>query len=83
MFQDRLNEVIEDCTKALDLNGRYVKAVVRRSKAYEKLNDLDKALEDLAFATFIETSSNTEILTDFERIGHILGMFTLIVFYSV
>ncbi|KAH7951045.1 hypothetical protein HPB52_004523 [Rhipicephalus sanguineus] len=39
--------VIADCTKAIDLNFQYVKALHRRAKAYEVVNELDKCLEDI------------------------------------
>ncbi|GMH32878.1 hypothetical protein BSKO_00712 [Bryopsis sp. KO-2023] len=40
------SEAIQDCTRALEVNGNYVKALMRRSSAYEKLDELEKALED-------------------------------------
>jgi len=37
---------VRDSTKAIDLNPPYVKALLRRAKLYEELEQLDKALED-------------------------------------
>ncbi|XP_022908822.1 tetratricopeptide repeat protein 1-like [Onthophagus taurus] len=37
---------IEDCTKAITLNGNYLKAYVRRAKLYEGKDKLDESLED-------------------------------------
>ncbi|KAI7841133.1 hypothetical protein COHA_005103 [Chlorella ohadii] len=35
-----------DCSAAVDLHPRYAKALLRRSTAYEKLDDLERALAD-------------------------------------
>ncbi|XP_076179884.1 tetratricopeptide repeat domain 1 [Ptiloglossa arizonensis] len=37
---------ISDCTKAIELNPSYVKALVRRAQLYEETEKLDEALED-------------------------------------
>lgn len=37
---------MKDCTKAVDLNPVYFKALLRRAKLYEELDQLDKALAD-------------------------------------
>jgi Tfp pilus assembly protein PilF len=37
---------LKDCTKALELNPTYFKALMRRAKLYEELDQLDKALAD-------------------------------------
>ncbi|XP_013421248.1 tetratricopeptide repeat protein 1-like [Lingula anatina] len=39
-------KAIEDCTKALELNPNYLKALLRRAEMYEKTEKLDEALED-------------------------------------
>ena len=40
------NEAAKDCSAAIDLDGSYLKAWHRRSKAYEGLDDMDHALKD-------------------------------------
>jgi len=40
-------DVIEDCTDALENDPRYVKALLRRAQAHEKLDDFDSALADV------------------------------------
>lgn len=35
-----------DCTAALDFDAVYIKALLRRSSAYEQLDDLERALGD-------------------------------------
>lgn len=46
--------VVDDCTAALELNPRYVKALLRRAQANEKLEKYDVALE--GNYTFVSTS---------------------------
>lgn len=45
-FQERKESALKDCTKAIELNPVYVKALLRRAKLYEELDQLDKALAD-------------------------------------
>ena len=37
---------VRDCTAALDVDPGYVKALMRRSAAYEAMDDLERALAD-------------------------------------
>lgn len=37
---------MKDCTKAVDLNPVYVKALLRRARLHEEFDQLDKALAD-------------------------------------
>jgi len=46
IFQERHETAIEDCTKALELNPVYLKALLRRAELYEKTDKLDEALAD-------------------------------------
>lgn len=43
---DLKNSAIDDCTKALEFNPTYVKALIRRAKLYEDKDKLDESLED-------------------------------------
>lgn len=43
----KYNETVKECTKALDLNPSYVKALVRRGEALEKLERYDEAIADM------------------------------------
>ncbi|XP_055903443.1 tetratricopeptide repeat protein 1 [Eupeodes corollae] len=43
---DSKNAAIDDCTKALELNPDYVRALLRRAKLFEDTGKLDEALED-------------------------------------
>lgn len=43
---DRKKDALDDCTKAIELNDKYVKAYLRRSKLYEETEKLDESLAD-------------------------------------
>ena len=45
-FQDLTESAIEDCSKAIELDPTYVRALLRRAQLYEKKEKLDEALED-------------------------------------
>lgn len=42
----RKASAIDDCTKAIELNEKYVRAYLRRAKLYEETDKLDECLED-------------------------------------
>lgn len=46
MALHRAPEAIEDCSAAIKLDPQYVKAMVRRAQAYEKVEKLPEALAD-------------------------------------
>nr|CAB3465701.1 unnamed protein product [Digitaria exilis] len=41
------DETIKECTKALELNPSYLKALIRRAEAHEKLEHYEEAIADL------------------------------------
>ncbi|OEL36756.1 Tetratricopeptide repeat protein 1 [Dichanthelium oligosanthes] len=41
------DETIKECTKALELNPSYLKALLRRAEAHEKLEHYDEAISDM------------------------------------
>ncbi|KAG9346755.1 hypothetical protein JZ751_007072 [Albula glossodonta] len=43
---DKKEKAIADCTKAIELNPNYIRAILRRAELYEKTDKLDEALED-------------------------------------
>ena len=45
-MQGKYPESIADCTKAVELNPNYLKALYRRAELYEKTDKLDEALSD-------------------------------------
>lgn len=46
LYMNELDEGIHDCTKALEINPNYLKAILRRAQLYEKMEKLDEALTD-------------------------------------
>ncbi|XP_063269204.1 tetratricopeptide repeat protein 1 [Prinia subflava] len=46
MKQDKTEAALSDCTKAVELDPHYVRALLRRAELYEKTEKLDEALED-------------------------------------
>ncbi|KAF5177200.1 Tetratricopeptide repeat protein [Thalictrum thalictroides] len=45
--QNKYEEAIKECTKALELNAKNVRALIRRGEAHEKLEHFDKAIADM------------------------------------
>ncbi|EPQ10387.1 Tetratricopeptide repeat protein 1 [Myotis brandtii] len=46
MKQDKKEMAISDCSKAIQLNPSYIRALLRRAELYESTDKLDEALED-------------------------------------
>lgn len=67
------DQVKEDCTFALKLNEKYVKAFLRRSRAAEKSGDLVLALEDVTSACILERFQVQSSLVNADRILKALG----------
>ncbi|XP_075549784.1 translocase of outer membrane 70 [Dermacentor variabilis] len=65
--------VIADCTKAIDLNFQYVKALHRRAKAYEVVDELDKCLEDITAVCILEGFQNQNSLLVTDRVLKKIG----------
>lgn len=65
--------VRDDCTKALELNSKYVKALHRRARAYEHLNDFSSSLEDVTATCILESFQNNSTLAFADRILKQMG----------
>ncbi|XP_011062092.1 PREDICTED: uncharacterized protein LOC105150602 [Acromyrmex echinatior] len=61
-LQKRYNSAKADCTKALELNPKYTKALLRRAFILEQLGDLETALKDITTACIHENFSNHAFL---------------------
>lgn len=48
-------EVVQDCSQAVELNPRYVKALFRRAKALEKLDNKKECLEGEILFSLLKT----------------------------
>lgn len=67
------SSVKDDCSSALDLNPRYVKALHRRARAYEHLKELENCLEDITATCILEGFQNRNALHLADRILKELG----------
>lgn len=67
--------VKSDCTNALQLNTRYIKALYRRAKAHENTNDLTASLEDITATCILEGFQNNSTLLFADRVLKELGEF--------
>lgn len=66
--------VRDDCTKALELNARYIKALHRRARANECLNEFFASLEDITATCILECFQNNSSLTFADRILKHIGI---------
>ncbi|ORX70789.1 TPR-like protein [Linderina pennispora] len=62
------DKVIEDCTRALELEPRYVKALMRRAQAYENIDRFRDSLYDFTTACILEDFKNNLASTSAERV---------------
>ncbi|UJR21224.1 hypothetical protein I4U23_024320 [Adineta vaga] len=49
------DKVIEDCSKAIELNAKYIKCIQRRARAAETIENFELALEDYSTVCFIDS----------------------------
>ncbi|KAL5022635.1 hypothetical protein ScPMuIL_001790 [Solemya velum] len=65
--------VVEDCTQALELDSRYVKALSRRARVCEQLGELAQSLEDVTALCILEGFQNPQTLLMADRVLKDLG----------
>ncbi|XLR19731.1 hypothetical protein HN51_066469 [Arachis hypogaea] len=56
--QEKYDNTVKECTKALDLNPVYIKALVRRGEAHEKLEHFEEAIADMKKILEIDPSND-------------------------
>ena len=61
--KEKWKDVVQDCTEAVKLDERYVRAYLRRAQAYEKLEEPGKAAKDYEEAFKIDSSQIQAKLT--------------------
>ncbi|CAL9695980.1 unnamed protein product [Knipowitschia caucasica] len=66
-------EVIQDCTQAVELNPRYIKALFRRAKALEKLDNKKECLEDVTAVCILEAFQNQQSMLLADKVLKQLG----------
>uniref|UniRef100_A0A0A9XTA0 Mitochondrial import receptor subunit TOM70 n=4 Tax=Lygus hesperus TaxID=30085 RepID=A0A0A9XTA0_LYGHE len=71
---DDLEAVISNCTEAIKIKPTYLKALLRRYKACEKLGNLRMAMEDVTACCILQQFSSTEELQNADRILKSLGL---------
>ncbi|CAF1231209.1 unnamed protein product [Adineta steineri] len=49
------DKVIEDCSKAIELNAKYIKCIQRRARAAETIGNFELALEDYSTVCFLDS----------------------------
>lgn len=67
------SSVISDCTKAIELNNRYEKALFRRAKAEEMIKDWVNALDDITSVCLLQNFGNQNALLMADRVLKELG----------
>ncbi|CAH1996272.1 unnamed protein product [Acanthoscelides obtectus] len=67
------SSVIADCSKAIELNNRYEKALYRRAKAEEMTKDWENALDDITSVCLLQNFGNQSALMMADRVLKELG----------
>ncbi|XP_039144167.1 tetratricopeptide repeat protein 1 [Dioscorea cayenensis subsp. rotundata] len=68
----KYDDTIKECTKALELNPSYVKALLRRAEAHEKLDHLEEAIADMKKIMELDPS-NDQARRTIQRLEPILA----------
>ncbi|KAG9348919.1 hypothetical protein JZ751_029236 [Albula glossodonta] len=66
-------EVVQDCSQAVELNPRYVKALFRRAKAQERLDKKKECLEDVTAVCILEAFQNQQSMLLADKVLKLLG----------
>lgn len=67
------SSVIADCTKALEYNEKYEKALYRRAKAEETIKDWENCLDDITAVCLLQSFQNQNALLMADRVLKELG----------
>ncbi|CAL5402045.1 unnamed protein product [Camellia sinensis] len=78
----RFQEAEDDCTEALNLDDRYIKAYSRRSTARKELGKLKESMEDAEFAMRLEPL-NQEIKKQYAEAKSLYEKFAFVTFDDV
>ncbi|XP_076931532.1 uncharacterized protein LOC143596707 [Bidens hawaiensis] len=54
----KYEDTVKECSKALELNPTYLKALIRRGEAHEKLENYDEAIADMKKILELDPSNN-------------------------
>ncbi|KAL1139622.1 hypothetical protein AAG570_006602, partial [Ranatra chinensis] len=70
---NKMEKVLEDCSKAIELSPKYIKALNRRYRAAERLGNLQQSLEDITAICILEHFQNPANMSHADRILEKLG----------
>lgn len=70
---NKLEEAIEDCTAAINLDEGYIKAYLRRAKCYQSLEKHDEAVRDYEKVAKLDRSQGKSV-SRLECIGSLTSM---------
>ncbi|KAF5893291.1 mitochondrial import receptor subunit TOM70 [Clarias magur] len=71
--QGKWTEVVEDCSQAVEMNPRYIKALFRRARALEKLDNKKECLEDVTAVCILEAFQNQQSMLLADKVLKQLG----------
>ncbi|TVK90619.1 TBC1 domain family member 23 [Bagarius yarrelli] len=71
--QSKWTEVVEDCSQAVEMNPRYVKALFRRARALERLDNKKECLEDVTAVCILEAFQNQQSMLLADKVLKQLG----------
>uniref|UniRef100_A0A8C7DJA8 Translocase of outer mitochondrial membrane 70 n=1 Tax=Oncorhynchus kisutch TaxID=8019 RepID=A0A8C7DJA8_ONCKI len=71
--QMKWTEVVQDCTQAVVINPRYIKALFRRAKALERLDNKKECLEDVTAVCILEAFQNQQSMLLADKVLKLLG----------
>uniref|UniRef100_A0A8D0AS79 Mitochondrial import receptor subunit TOM70 n=3 Tax=Percidae TaxID=8165 RepID=A0A8D0AS79_SANLU len=71
--QMKWTEVVQDCSQAVGMNPRYIKALFRRAKALEKLDNKKECLEDVTAVCILEAFQNQQSMLLADKVLKQLG----------
>uniref|UniRef100_A0A8C5C061 Mitochondrial import receptor subunit TOM70 n=1 Tax=Gadus morhua TaxID=8049 RepID=A0A8C5C061_GADMO len=71
--QMKWTEVVQDCCQAVEMNPRYVKALFRRAKALERLDNKKECLEDVTAVCILESFQNQQSMLLADKVLKSLG----------
>uniref|UniRef100_A0A8C9R3N4 Translocase of outer mitochondrial membrane 70 homolog A (S. cerevisiae) n=1 Tax=Scleropages formosus TaxID=113540 RepID=A0A8C9R3N4_SCLFO len=72
-YEQQWSEVVHDCSRAVELNPRYVKALFRRAKAQERLDNKKECLEDVTAVCILESFQNQQSMLLADKVLKLLG----------
>ncbi|KAJ7993573.1 hypothetical protein DPEC_G00273800 [Dallia pectoralis] len=71
--QMKWTEVVQDCSHAVEMNPRYIKALFRRAKALERLDNKKECLEDVTAVCILEAFQNQASMLLADKVLKLLG----------